>query len=200
MKISMCANLRILKNTDSGFVPIDKNEADSVCIGGFSFDVNGSSIPFDWDAFSGTEENGVFSFETGTGFLFNDYELSDCYDDAYKDMGLNKNEITAEFLASTNHIEEFFIDFIELSTGKEADLGLYSDNASADSPYKLELIDVKFIDIENMKEYSVQPDVIAAFNKGERGKVLSLDEQIGVAQANVQPIVSSKDKCEEMHI
>ena len=178
MKISMVADFKILKNNNGQFVPVTNDTIHSISIGGFSFDVNDTSIPFDWDGFSGNEENGVYRFETGKGFLFNDYELSDCYDDAYKDIGIDKESITAEFLASSEHIEEFFVDFLEKGTDNEVGIGHYLENSSKDAVYKLELVNLVFVDVDSYKEFSVKSDVISAFNKGERGKVLSLDEQI----------------------
>lgn len=175
-KLSMLVDFKILKRNEDGcFVPMNNEEACSVSIGGFSFDVDGKSIPFDWDAFNGTEHDNVFGFETGRGFAFNDFKLADYYDEDYADMGIKREDLTAEYLASTNHIEEFFVDFEDGDKGVR--IGYYNDNADKDAQYRLELIEISFKDMDTGKIYDVKPDVLKAFNKGERGK-LALDEQI----------------------
>lgn len=185
MKSSMLVDFKILKrNSENEYVPMNNDEAQAVSVGGFSFDIGENSIPFDWDAFTGSEENGVFSFVTGRGFLFNDYEISDCYDEDYKDMEINKEDITAEFLSSVHHIEEFFVDFAygDDSVG----IGDYHDNAKSDAEFKLELINLSFEDIETGKVYDVNKEVLEAFNKGvyrEYDKDLSsLNDKIAVAE------------------
>jgi len=179
MKSSMLVDFKILKrNEDGDFVPMNKEEAQAVSIGGFSFDVGENSIPFDWDAFTGYEENGVFSFATGRGWAFNDFELSEDFDDDYKNMGLKKEDISAEFLASAHHIEEFFVNFQDGED--EVGIGFFDDNAKPDVDYKLELVEISFENMEPGKDgeyHDMNPEVLRAFNKGERG-VLSLDEQI----------------------
>lgn len=177
MKISMLANFKILKkNEDGKFVPMNNSEARSVSIGGFSFDVNGHSVPFDWDAFTGFEENGVFKFATGRGWAFNDFELADYYDNDYADIGIKRENISAEFLASVEHIEEFFVNFED--GDKEVGVGYFNDNAKEDAEYKLELIEISFEDIEACKYYDVTPEVLDAFNKGECGLVISQEEMV----------------------
>ena len=167
MKLSMLADFKILKKNDAGdFVPMTNEQARSVSIGGFSFDVAGKSIPFDWDAFSGVENNSVFSFGTGRGWAFNDFELSDCYDQDYEDIGIKRENISAEFLSTTEHIEEFFVDFSD--GNKEVGIGFYSDNANENEEYKLELVEISFEDMDTGKYFDVNPEVIRAFNKGIR--------------------------------
>ena len=171
----MLADFKILKkNEDGEFVPMSNKEAQSVSIGGFSFDINGHSIPFDWDAFTGNEKDGVFSFATGRGWAFNDFELADYYDQDYEEIGLCREDISAGFLASVNHIEEFFVDFEDKD--EEVGIGYFNDNAAAYAEYKLELVEVSFEDIETGKYYDVKPEVLEAFNKGERGFVISEKE------------------------
>lgn len=108
MEISMLVEFRILQKINGKYIPISNKEAKAVSIGGFGFEINGAEIPFDWDAFTGTECNKVFQFQTGKGFLFDDYEISDCYDESFEEIGIAKEDITAEFLASTTHISEIF--------------------------------------------------------------------------------------------
>lgn len=84
MEISMLVDFQILQKTNGEYTPISNKEAQAVSIGGFGFEVDGGLVPFDWDAFTGTECNKVFQFQTGKGFLFNDYEISDCYDESFE--------------------------------------------------------------------------------------------------------------------
>lgn len=177
----MLVDFKILKKNETGeFDPMNNNEACSVSIGGFSFDIGTKSVPFDWDAFTGVENNGIFSFVTGKGFAFNDFELADYYDKDYKDMGLKKEDISAVFLSSVHHIEEFSVDFLDGE--EEVVIGFFDDNAKSDAEYKLELVGMSFEDMETEKVYEVKKEVLEAFNRGERS-VLSLDEQIKCSEA-----------------
>ena len=169
MKISMCSVFQILENRNGKYVPMSNEEAKCVSIGGFSFVINGNTIPFDWDAFTGNEKDKKFYFETGTGWFFNDYELTDCYDEVYEDMGIKKETITAEFLASATEIEEFFVDF-ETVEGSEGQTGWFADNRRDDVQYKINLLEVEFYDIENSKSYPVAQEVLDKFN-GKAGNV-----------------------------
>ena len=155
----------ILKNNNGNFEPLSNKEAQSVSIGGFGFEINEDSIPFDWDAFYGTEVNNVFQFQTGKGFLWNDFEISECYDETYEEIGIKKEEITAEFLASTTHINEFFVDFDD-SNGEAHGIGWYDENTD-DAQYKINIIEMAFVDVNTGKEYLVVKEVIANYNKGE---------------------------------
>ncbi len=157
MKISMYAKFQIL-NGDS--TPLTKEDADGLSIGGYYFIINGKEIPFDWDAFSGDEEDSVFEFDTGYGFLFNDFELSDCYDEDYEKLGITREEITAEFLASVERIEEFHINFIT-ANDDEVDLG-YNDNKQ----YKIKIVEIIFTDITTEEEYKVKQEVLDEYNGG----------------------------------
>ena len=161
MKISMYAKFQILKNINGSLTPLAKEDADSVSIGGYYFIINGKEIPFDWDAFSGNEENGIFEFDTGYGFIFDDFELSDCYDEDYEKLSMVREDITAEFLASVEEIGEFHINFIDVD-GNEIDLG-YND----DEQYKIKLVEIIFTDIETEKGYKVEQEVLDKYNKGE---------------------------------
>jgi hypothetical protein len=161
----MLVNFQILKKKNGKFVPMSKEEAQSVSIGGFSFEIGEDTIPFNWDAFYGTEENCVFMFETGRGLLWSDYEISECYDEQYKEIGIKREEITAEFLASVNHIDEFFVDFDD-ADGKEHSIGWYVDNTK-DAQYKINIIEMAFLDLMTQNEYDVAKSVIDKYNKGE---------------------------------
>ena len=157
----MYAKFQILKNINGSLTPLTKEDTDSVSIGGYYFIINGKEIPFDWDAFSGNEENGIFEFDTGYGFIFNDFELSDCYDEDYEKLGMTREDITAEFLASVEEIGEFHINFIDVD-GNEIDLG-YND----DEQYKIKLVEIIFTDMETEKGYKVKQEVLDEYNKGE---------------------------------
>lgn len=156
MKMSMYSKFQIL---NENLIPLTKEDADGVSIGGYCFVVNGKEIPFDWDAFSGNEENGIFEFDTGYGW-FNDFELTDCYDAEYRELGLSREDITAEFLASAEKIIEFHINLIA-TDDDEVDLG-YND----DEQYKINLLEIIFTDLETDKEYKVKQSVLDKFNKG----------------------------------
>lgn len=176
MKISMLMDFKILKRNDAGeYVAMDNSQANAVSVGGYSFDIGDKSVPFDWDAFTGVEHNKVFEFATGKGFVFNDYELAEYYDEQYEEMGLTREDISANFLASVHHIEEFFVNFED--GDKICGVGGFYDNADKDAPYKLELLEVSFEDLETGKFYDVKPEVLTAFNKGERGRA-PLEAQI----------------------
>jgi hypothetical protein len=165
MEISMLVDFQILKNVNGNFVPISNKEATSVSIGGFGFEIGEHTIPFDWDAFSGSEWEKVFSFETGTGWFWNDYEISDCYDDEYEEIGIKKEDITAEFLASVSHIDEFFVDFDDADS-KEQGIGWYAYNTDK-AQYKINILKMSFLDLATQTEYPVKKEVLDAYNKGE---------------------------------
>lgn len=161
----MIVSFQILENRKGNFIPLSNDEAKCVSIGGYSFEIKNTSIPFDWDAFYGAEENKIFNFQTGCGLLFNDYEISDCYDEAYEDIGITREEITAEFLASVSHIEEFFVDFND-NNGYEHDIGWFADNIK-NAQYKVKLIEMLFIDMETQNKYPVSQSVLEQYNIGK---------------------------------
>ena len=165
MKVAMIGDFQILKKQGKEFVPQTFDNVKSMSIGGYSFEVNGDSIPFDWDAFTATEDNGMFSFTTGKGPFFNDYEIPDYWDEEYSEIGITREEITAEFLASVSHIEDFFVDF-EDSDGKEQGIGWFADNVDS-SQYKVNILDLAFVNVETADEYPVSKEVINRYNKGE---------------------------------
>lgn len=155
MEISMQVEFNILKNN----VQLTRQEIEGLSIGGYSFVINDNLIPFDWDAFSGNESKNGFRFHTGYGF-FNDFELSDCYEDDYAELGLTREDITAEFLASVEKIDEFNVEFYD----GEDDI-IIGDNKGS-SEYKINIISMAFLDMDNDKLYDVANNVIAEFNKG----------------------------------
>ena len=160
MKIAMDAIFQILENKNGQLEPLSKKEVIGLSIGGYYFVINGKEVPFDWDAFCGDEEDRVFSFTTGYGFAWNDFELSDCYDEDYELLGIKRENITAEYLASVDEITEFHINFLD-NDDEECDLG---SNDSVEK-YKIRLLEICFTDIEDNTFY-VKQEAIDKFNEG----------------------------------
>lgn len=165
MKISMIGKFQILEKRKRKFVPLTSDDIFNLSIGGYSFEINDDLIPFDWDAFSISEENGIFNFETGRGPFFNDYEIPDYFDEEYEEIGITREEITAEFLASAESIEDFFVNFDD-HNGKEHGIGWCVDNVNS-SQYKINIIELSFMDVKTLAEYPVSKEVISKYNKGE---------------------------------
>lgn len=160
MKISMYIKFQLFAKEDGNLIMLTKENTDGLSIGGYYFIINGKEIPFDWDAFSGTEEDGVFEFETGYGW-YKDYELSDCYDSDYEQLGILRADITAEFLASVEQIKEVHMNFLD-ENGEECDFGWNEDAED----FKIKLLEVAFSDLDNNKEYKVRQEVLDKFNEG----------------------------------
>lgn len=179
MKLSMLADFRILKNNGGGkYVSLNDNDITSISIGGFRFNVNGMDIPFDWTASSGTyDDRGCFSYQTGYGWT-NDFELDDCFDEEYEELGIKREDISAPMLAFANHIEDFYMNFIY--GNEDCETGYFeNNNVEKNSLFKLELLRVSFEDIDTGNSYSVRSEVLDAFNKGE--KIVSLDNVLSKA-------------------
>lgn len=164
MDISMVGKFQILEKRKGKFAPLTSDDVFNLSIGGYSFEINDDLIPFDWDAYSCNEENGIFSFETGRGPFFNDYEIPDYFDEEYEEIGITREEITAEFLASTESIEDFFVNFDDRNE-KEHGIGWCVDNVNS-SQYKINIIEILFTDIETGNEYQVSNEVINNYNCG----------------------------------
>lgn len=164
MKIFMTAKFKLFKLEDGVYKLLTKDLVEGLCVGGFTFTIGDKSVSFDWDAFCCNEEDGMFTYESGYGFLFNDHELSDCYEEDWAEMGLSRSDITPEFLVSASAIEDFHINFVR-NYSAEVDFG---DNCEYGSEYKIELLDVCFAD-ENDNAYILSADVIKKFNKGCKG-------------------------------
>ena len=165
METSMLVEFRILQKINGEYIPISIKETKVVSIGGFGFKINGVKIPFDWDAFTGTECNKVFQFQTGKGFLFDDYEISDRYDEAFEEIGIAKEYITAKFLASVPHIDEFLVDFEDVNENEQT-LGECRQNGDDEEEYRIEILEMKFIDMVTDEEYYVSQNVLDNYNKG----------------------------------
>ncbi len=169
MKISMTANLNVLRNIGNGeYISVNADELTYFGIDGMRFNIGKQDVPFEWKAYEGGwSEEGFLSFSSGRGWFFNDYELDSCYDEHYANIGLKREEISAEYLASVQHIEEFYINIV--CNGEEYEVGYYQNNADNEVPYKLELLRVSFEDMESGQIYDVDSKVLAAFNKGQKG-------------------------------
>lgn len=154
MKISMLVDFQILKNG----IPLDKHDVTSLSLGGYWFIIDGKGVPFDWDAFECNEEDSVFSLETGYGYMFNDFELSDCYDEDYEALGFSRENITPKFLASVECIKEFHVNFIN-ADDEEIDLGFNDDEQ-----YKIKILEMIFIDVETEQKYKVKQKVLDEYN------------------------------------
>jgi hypothetical protein len=125
--------------------------------------VDGKSVHFDWDAESCSEENGIFHLETGYGPFFNDFEIPAYWDEEYAEMGISREDITAEFLASTTKIEEFFINAYD-GSGSDEEIQI-GDNTEADAQYFVELIAITLEERETGKTFDVDESVVKAFNE-----------------------------------
>lgn len=123
-------------------------------IGGFGFVVNGCEVPFDFDA-SGYNVQGssddryvvTIDFFTGEGPFFNDRHLSADFDADYHNLGLNRSDITAEYLAKVTTISEFFVN---------AEV----DNEEALVSY--ELLSVSLYD--DISAYDIEKTILDLFN------------------------------------
>lgn len=183
MKLSMIAEFKLFRNENGAFMPVSFDDVENVSVGGYNFIVGDREIPFDWDAFSVEKHHAdpyIFCIET-------DYDLSNYCDEAYAEMGLERGDITAEFLASASSIDDFFVYFEDdaCPPSEESFVGSVDDNSNPESPHRLELLDVKFIDVETGKEYSVHTDVLTAFNRGEKERAMSSEERDN-PEGNVQ--------------
>lgn len=187
-KISMVADFYILKNLGNGqFGAMFSDEIVDVSIGGFTFHSGQYRVPFDWKAYEhGWEDMGLgceyYSFTSGIGWMFRDYELDRCYDDCYAEMGLKREDITAEFLASAHHIDDFYINFVD-KDGRECEAGHWKANGDKEAPFRMWLLKVGFEDVDGEKVYEVDRKVIEAFNNGS--KVIGLDGVLSVAKERV---------------
>lgn len=160
MKMSMYIKFQLFAKENGNLIMLTKENTDGLSIGGYYFIIDGKEIPFDWDAFSGSEEDGVFEFETGYGW-FNDYDLSECYDENYDQLDISRSDITAEFLASVEQIKEVHMNFID-ENGEECDFGWNEDAED----FKIKLLEVSFTEVESDKEYKVRQEVLDKFNEG----------------------------------
>lgn len=140
------------KNFDEEFNYLD--------LGGYYFLINGKEIPFDFEAYAygieddkrgrneGRDPNRIYmSYESGKGLAFSEYEVDSCYDHEYEKLGLTKEDITAEFLASTEKIIELYLD---------------SENETKD----LRIESMSFEDVSTEEIYEVPKEVLQNYEHG----------------------------------
>lgn len=170
MKITMTAAFKLYKKnkTTGCFHQVGEDDFDSVCPGGFTFEVGGKAIPFDWDASATSEENGIFTYESGYGPFFNDFEIPDYWDEDYKELGLTREDITAKLLASVNIIREFYINLVP--KGEDGDVD-FSGNDDPETDYVVELLEISFTERDTSKTFKVKKKVLREYN----GKIISYD-------------------------
>lgn len=163
MRFEMHADFRLLTLQNDKYVPLTKEQVKDLCPGAFLFSIGGRDVPFDFDAFSCSFlEEGVFRYYSGYGFLFNDFELSDCYDEDLQELGLSRSELTPNFLASVSEIKEFHVNFID-ENEREVDCGWYEDNLSEEEKIRIEIVKISFSD-NTGNEYPVLDSVTQKFN------------------------------------
>lgn len=133
------------KNFDKDFGYID--------VGGFTFIINNKEIPFDFEAYTNfideRNERIYVEYVSGKGVFFNSYILDSCYHDEYKEIGLDLNDINAEYLSKVSEIEEIYIG-----------------NDDIDKPIEdIKIHSISIIDIDNDIEYIIDKDIINKYNK-----------------------------------
>lgn len=140
-KMQMCARFKL-----------EGNNIASVYTGGFNFTVNGKDIPFDFDA-SGTHKQitGEWFYESGYGAFFNEFVISDVYDNELCKIGVNPFKIDAKMLASATFINEFYVEAL--------------DNSGEELSVRVQLVDIYFDDRDSGERYYVNKDVVEDFNQ-----------------------------------
>ena len=163
MKIQMIADFKLhQRNKTNGFFrQMTKEVLDDICPGGFTFEIDGKAVPFDWDAGSTSEKDGIFHYESGYGPFFNDFEISDCYDEEYKELGLKREAISAKFLASVTNINDFYINLVLKGEDGDCDAG---DNSDPDAEFFVEILSICFEDRETGDAFYVRKKVIRNYN------------------------------------
>lgn len=159
-KISMVAEFQLLTRSNTGYTVLTKDDISSLSCGGYAFIIGGKLIRFDWDAAACGEENGVFFLETGYGPFFNNFEIPDYWDEEYAATGISRDVITAEFLASVEEIDEFYLNF-ETEDEEECDCG---NNTTPDSNFRIKLLKMFFVDKNTSNTYKVSENVLKDFN------------------------------------
>lgn len=143
------------------------DEFEYLDVGGYTFKIKGMEVPFDFSAYGydieddkrGREDyhdsNRIYlNFESGKGFAFAEYDVDSCYDEEYENLGITREDVTAKFLSSVVEIKEMYIDYN------------YKENMAKQlKDLKVEYIE--FEDLESGEVYSVDSNVIKAFNKAQ---------------------------------
>lgn len=129
----------------------------SLSFGGYDFaiDRDGTviNVPFDFMGYSANVQNdGSLLLVAGADTLFfkNNDRLDDCYDCEYEKLGITREDLTAEVLASAVKINEFCID--------------------CDYPMDLTIKSIMFID-DDTREYEMDEKVIDEFNMAQERNI-----------------------------
>ena len=156
MKMIMQARFKLLQKGCKK--PLTDDDIGDRSVGGFNFTVEGKTFGFDFDASACTMvEPGVFEYESGYGPFFNDFEISEDFEEEIREAGLDRLNLTAEFMASVSNINEFFVWFTDKDDTKECDNG--------GNDYYVELLEMGFTDRDTSKSYDVREEVIKKYNK-----------------------------------
>ena len=128
---------------------------DNISVGGFFAIVNGRGIPFDFDVTSCDVEKindtqYKCHYESGEGGYFKDPYISDCYTTEYLQMGLEREDITADFLASASELREFYVV-------------CWDEQNNEIMPSAVRISDITFLN-GTLQAFSVAQPVIDAFN------------------------------------
>lgn len=126
----------------------DKEDVSAIDFGGYNFRINGKNIPFDFEGYGADieeDEKGKYvRMCTAWSSLFKVYDIDgETYKEEYASLGISSDDITAEFLASASHINEFYF-LIELKDSNKVIDAIIED--------------VVFID-ENSKEYHMNKNL-----------------------------------------
>ena len=168
--VDMYAKFLIFEKNENGqFELLKKDDIQDLFAGGFTFEIDGKSIPFDFEASAVNYTDGIFYYESGQGSFFNAHYLDDVFDEIYELKKVKRNELTAAVLASATGIEEFFVNFWD---NDETEFGI-GDNLEIDPDLRIEIIEIGFSD-ENANCFNVSPDVIRKFNAGNGGETYGL--------------------------
>lgn len=128
---------------------------DNISVGGFFAIVNGRGIPFDFDSTSCDVEKindtqYKCHYESGEDDFFKDPYISDCYTTEYLQMGLAREDITADFLASASELREFYVV-------------CWNEQNNEIMPSAVRISDITFLN-GTLQEFPVAQPVIDAFN------------------------------------
>ena len=161
MSLYMTVNFQIKRKVNEDFISLSKGNVSFVTIGGYTFTCGDKTFPFDWDGHSGGFEDDVLCFDTGYGLL-NEFELTDCFDEEYAEMGITREDLTAEFLASVTKINEFFVSF---DLPECEDVGFGDNEDAVREGYHITLLNMSFTDYKTGNVYPVSKAVLEDFNR-----------------------------------
>lgn len=127
----------------------------NISVGGFFAIVNGRGIPFDFDITSCNVEKindtqYKCHYESGEDGFFKDPYISDCYTTEYLQMGLDREDITADFLASASELREFYVV-------------CWDEQTNEITPSAVRISDITFLN-GTLQAFPVAQPVIDAFN------------------------------------